>query len=379
MRIGIDAGPLRHTLTGIGWYLSRIIEHLPADAGQDDELLLYASRPLTTVPASSLPLHLRVGRSRLPGSFWLQWRAPRMIAEDRLDCFWGPSHFLPISLPPGIRRVLTVHDIVHMLYPGSMARYSALVHRMYFGRSLACADAIITVSEQTKHDLISRLGIAESRVSVVHEAADGVFRPLSPALVGERRVALGVSGDYILAVGTIEPRKNYPLLFRALARLPEGFSLLVAGRRGWKCRQTLSEVARLGIGHRVRFLDYIPTDDLVALYCGALCLVMPSIYEGFGLPVLQAMACGTPVLASNCSSLPEVGGDAAAYFDPASVESLAAGISGIIRNEPRRNQMRESGLRRARLFTWQRAAAQTLAVLHGHPGSESLPVQPNQG
>ncbi len=367
MRIGVDAGALRHRLTGIGWYLSRVIEHLPAEIKQDDEILLYASRPLTTVPTSRLPLRLRTDRSRLPGTFWLQTRATRLLKHDKPDCFWGPSHFLPLSLPVGIRGVLTVHDIVPVLYPRSMARYNALVHRLYFRKSLTRADAIITVSEQTKRDLVARLGVTEVRITVVPEAADPIFQPLPLPQVQNRLSAMGIGDEYVLAVGTIEPRKNYPLLFRALARLPARFKLVVAGKKGWRYRHILSEVHRLNIEHRVSLLDYVTVENLVALYCGALYVVIPSVYEGFGLPVLEAMACGTPVLASNCSSLPEVGGDAAVYFDPTSVESLVQRMVELAENRVLRNHCREAGMRRARLFSWDKTAEKVMDILRSSP------------
>ncbi len=372
MRIGVDAGTLRKTLTGVGWYLSRILGEFTRIA-TEHSFYLYASSPLTT-PPSGQNMHLRIGNSRLPGAIWLQTQGRKLAGQDHLDVFWGPAHALPLGLSDSVRTVLTVHDIVWVLHPESMARYNAFVHRLYFRKSVRRADAIAAVSEATGRDLRNRLKVEESRITVTHEGVEDTFRPLSAELTKEKVQAMGISGSYLLSVGTLEPRKNYPLLFRALARLKTDLSLVVAGRRGWKYDVIFEQVKRLNLQDRVRFVEYVPTEDLVALYCGAKFLVMPSLYEGFGLPVLQAMACGTPVLASSCSSLPEVGGDAAAYFDPTSVESLVTEMSELVENETLRSQMREKGLLRAPLFTWRRTAERTLALLQG----KTNPVGPRR-
>ncbi len=371
MRIGVDAGTLRKTLTGVGWYLTQILGEFTRIA-TEHSFYLYASGPLI-VPPSGQNMHLRIGNSHLPGAIWLQTQGRKLAGQDHLDVFWGPAHVLPLGLDDSVRTVLTVHDIVWVLHPESMARYNALVHRLYFRKSVRRADAIAVVSEETGRDLGNKLKVEESRITVTHEGVEDTFRPLSAELTEGKLQAIGISGSYVLSVGTLEPRKNYPLLLRALARLETDLNLVVAGRKGWKYNVIFEQVKRLNLQDRVRFMEYVPTEDLVALYCGAEFLVMPSLYEGFGLPVLQAMACGTPVLASNCSSLPEVGGDAAAYFDPASVESLIAEMSELVENETLRSQMRKKGLLRARLFTWRRTAEELLYLFHSDPSLSGLP------
>jgi len=372
LKIGVDAGTLRHTLTGIGWYLWQVLQEL-AKTADKDSIYLYAPRSLTICPHGK-NIHLRTGRSYLPGSFWLQIQGRAVVRQDSLDCFWGPAHILPLDLPSSVRTVITVHDLVWLLYPETMARYNVFVHKFFFERSVCRANAIIADSEQTKRDLVTKLGVQESRVTVIHGGVEDMFRPIPSELVHSRLQGIGITGDYILSVGTLEPRKNYPLLFRAFAQLRKGLTLVVVGQKGWKYRNILQEIDRLGLQDRLRLLQYVPTEDLVTLYNGARFLVMPSIYEGFGLPILQAMACGTPVLASNCSSLPEVGGNTVVYFNPMSVESLTVKMSNLLTNESLRAEMRKKGLLRARQFTWQRTAKKTLTLLRDRPCPQGSPI-----
>jgi glycosyltransferase involved in cell wall biosynthesis len=334
----------------------------------DNHFYLYASRPLLPGVASA-SIHTRVARylSFLPGTFWQQLRIPALARADRLDCFWGPSHVLPLNLPRTVRAVLTVNDLVAHLFPETMEGYNALVHRLFWRKSIRRADALIAISEQTKRDLVNQFGVDESRVTVIHLGVEPTFRPLPADVVNARLSALGISGDYILSVGTLEPRKNYPVLFRALARMPDGLSLVIAGRRGWKYHSLFKMRQQLGLEQRVRLLEYVPTEDLVALYNGARLYVQPSVYEGFGLPLLQAMACGLPILSSNWASLVEIAADAAAYFDPRSVESLQVEMTRLLGDGLLLNRMRARGLERARQFTWERTAEKTLRVLKGEP------------
>jgi glycosyltransferase involved in cell wall biosynthesis len=365
LNIGVDAGPLRGQLTGIGWSLWQNLQVLVRMA-RADMFLLYTTRRLSvTFEEPNVRTHLGGPLSFIPGTLWQQLMAGRYARRDRLDCFWGTMHLLPLSLPKRIRTVLTINDLVPLLYPESMTSYNAFIHRCYWQQSLARADAILAISESTKRDLVGRLGIAESRITVTHLGVEDRFRPLPMEQVQTRLRALELNPGYLLAVGTLEPRKNYPLLFQALKALPRELILVVAGGRGWKYRDILEERARLGLEERVRLVGYVGGEDLAVLYNGARLLVFPSRYEGFGLPLLQAMACGTPVLASRTSSLPEVGGDAAAYFDPQSVDSLICELQRLLNDDARLRPMRAKGIERARQFTWEQTARKTLEVLHG--------------
>jgi len=363
MNIGVDASSLCGSLTGFGVYLRGFLGHM-APLDRESTFYLYAARPLG-VKFDQPNVIVRTDNSRLPRTFWLQIHGQRVALRDRLDCFWGPGHFLPPGLESRVRTVVTVHDLVYPLYPQYMTRYFAFLHRCFFARSVRQADAVITVSRQTRQDLIEHLHIDPAKVSAVHRGVDPEFHPLAPETVRARLEALGIRNEYLLAVGTLEPRKNYLLLFRAMATLPSCPPLLIAGGRGWKFGKALRELRELGLGSRVSLLDYVSLDDLVALYNRALLLVQTSLYEGFGLPVLQAMACGVPVLASNTSSLPEVGGEAAAYFESNSIESLRAGLVRLLAEPETRAAMAQKGLQRAKEFSWTQAAQETLNILKG--------------
>jgi len=367
MKIGIDATALLDArLTGIGWYLHRMLtEFCRGDASV--QLSLYTARPLPTRYECDR-IHERVGSRnlRVPATPWMQTVGRRLAVHDGLDCFWGPAHILPVGLSKQVRTVMTVHDLVCVFYPQHMTRLNALVHRCLFARSVRQADAIITDAERTRQDIIEHLHVEPSRVFAIHLGVDEVFRPLERDTVRSRLNALGIPADYLFAVGTLEPRKNYPLLFQAIARMPECPPLAIAGGRGWKYRTILQQLNRLGLQSRVRLLDYVSDEDLVALYNGALVVVQPSLYEGFGFPLVQAMACGTPVLASNTSSLPEVGGDAVAYFESGSADSLVTELRSLLSSEARRQALRQAGLERAREFDWSKTARATLAVFRGN-------------
>jgi glycosyltransferase involved in cell wall biosynthesis len=363
LNLGIDASALCASLTGIGW---SVVECLNRMLNLDATLVcrLYTSRPLVTEFRSDR-VQVRMTRpwGPIPGTFWRQLIVPRLARRDGLDCYWGPSHLLPVNLHRSVKTVLTVNDLVALYYPESMTRYNAFVHQRLFRKSVARADAIIAISDRTKQDLVAELGVEPDRITVIHLGVEESFHPLPAETVRPRLAGLGVSGDYLLSVGTLEPRKNYPLLIRALARITGKPALVIAGGRGWKYREVLREIERQRLQSQVRLLGYLPRDDLVTLYNGARMLVLPSIYEGFGLPLLQGMACGTPVLASNTSSLPEIGGDAAAYFVSQSEDSLVAELTRLLNDPAELDAMRRRGCERARRFTWERTAEQTLGVL----------------
>ena len=383
MIIGVDATVLLdRRLTGVGWYVSRMLtESCRLDPAV--RFSLYAARPLP-IRFECDRIRERVGsrRFRVPAVPWIQTFGRQLAVRDKLDCFWGPSHTLPIGVSRQFRTVLTVHDLVYLFYRRHMSRYNALVHRCFFVQSVRQANAIITDSQRTKLDIIEHLHIEPSKVTAVHLGVGEVFRPLERDAVRSRVKALRIHADYILAVGTLEPRKNYPLLFQAISRMPDCPLLVIAASgRGWRYRTILQELERLGLQSRVRLLDYVSNEDLVALYNGALLLVQPSLYEGFGLPLVQAMACGTPVLSSNCVCLPEIGADAVAYFESGSEDSLVQELQHLLGSEARRQTLRLAGLRRARDFDWSETARATLAVLRGDgqasPTADCRPARRN--
>jgi glycosyltransferase involved in cell wall biosynthesis len=285
--------------------------------------------------------------------------------------------------------VITVHDLAFLHWPHFLTEASAA----YYGqidRAARHAAHIIVPSESTKRDLIGQLGVHPTKVSVIPEAADDRFVPLAVEDARAQVMAkYGLPRRYILFVGTIEPRKNVDGLLRAISHLREryGFEdtgLAIAGGRGWLYEEVIGLVDRLGLGNSTHFLGRVPDPDLHLLYAGAQCHVHAAHYEGFGLPPLEAMACGTPTIVSNVSSLPEVVGDAALLVDPENWEEIAVAVQRVLSDPALHAELREKGLRRARCFSWDMAARQTLQVYRqvvaaGVPASAtglSTPSQP---
>lgn len=370
-RIGIDYTAAVQQRAGIGRYTRELVGallRLSAAEAPDLIYTLFAAAGKGSFRKEDLPPGIR--RRFLPLSdewmarFWhrLQVPLPVEVFTGRVNLFYSPDFVLPPTLPT-TRTLLTVHDLSFLRYPEhfvpKLVRYLARV----VPDSVRRADRILADSEATRTDLIELLGTPPEKVEVLYSGVDARFG-LQPE-EGERerlRARYGLDRPYVLAVGTLQPRKNYVRLIRAFVRLPiDQTVLVIAGGRGWLYEEVLQEAARFP--DRVRVLGFVEDADLPALYRGASLFVMPSFYEGFGLPVLEAMACGVPVVCSRASSLPEVAGDAALLIDPHDEEGLAEAIQRALGDEGLRAQMRERGLARSAVFTWDRATRQFLRVM----------------
>ncbi len=362
MRIGIDARLVYYHQAGIGQYILRLTQAL-AQIDHDDEFVIFKSRKDKTFIVNQAnfkqqklwtPSHHRFERFALSLEL-----APFSLHVLHSPDFIPPSHTrYPI--------VITMHDLAFLLYPRFLTRDSA----RYYGQvDLAArqADHIIAVSESTKRDTVRLLGVPESKITVIHEAAHPLFTPVTNAETLERtRARHHLPPEFILFVSTIEPRKNLPTLLRAFRRLRDNYksqaALAIAGQRGWLAEQVDQVLDELKLRDAVHFLGGVPNEELVFLYNAAKLFVLPSFYEGFGLPPLEAMACGTPVIVSNVSSLPEVVGDAGILVAPEDVEGLTVAMWRALTDDNLRQEMRSKGLRRAATFSWERAARETLAV-----------------
>lgn len=306
---------------------------------------------LRNIPAPRLWTHMRLGPTAL---------------RDRPALLFVPAHVVPLIHP---RSVVTIHDVGYRAFPEAHTARRRLELELTTRWSLRAAQHVIAISQATKADLVRHYGADPQRVSVVYHGVQQSFVPtadgqhLAPLL--RQRYAL--ERPYLLYVGTIQPRKNLIRLLEAFAHalphLEEPPLLVLAGREGWLSSAIFARARALGLASHVRFPGYIPDADLPALLRGALAFVFPSLYEGFGMPVLEAMACGTPVLTANGSALREVADTAALLIDPTNTDALAAGLLRLINDAHLRNTLRERGLARAAMFTWERCAQLTLAVL----------------
>nr|MBC7245247.1 glycosyltransferase family 4 protein [Chloroflexota bacterium] len=312
--------------------------------------------PIRTVRAGYKPWRMAVWLGQLLGVGF-----NRLLPDAEL--YHATEHLLmPLR---DIPTVLTVHDLVYHLYPAYHKRLNYWFLNTAMPLFVRRASALITISESSKRDLMRIYQVPEDKITVVYEAASPAFYPAPAEQVAEIKARYGLPEQYLLALGTIEPRKNLIRLVEALRLLRQKYpqlALVIVGSAGWLYQDFFQMLEKLDDPKAVLLSGYVPDEDLPAIISGAEAYVLASLYEGFGLPILEAMACGTPVVCSNTSSMPELGGDAARYFDPHDVRDMAATIGTVLADADLRAEMRQRGLTQAARFSWQRAAQETLAV-----------------
>ncbi|MCL5962025.1 MAG: glycosyltransferase family 4 protein [Chloroflexi bacterium] len=372
MRAAIDARLIHYQKAGIGVYVSRLLQEFE-DVADSSEFAVLLSRKDESSAATQN--HFRKVRLWTPCHHrFEQIGLPIELLRQGIDLLHSPDF-----IPPFVRRcksVITIHDLAFLLYPQILTLGSRRYYSQVF-RAARSADAIIAVSNSTKRDIVERLGVPETKVFVVHHGVDRMFRPLKELRrVEEPLRRLGVTVPFVLFVGTLEPRKNLVTFLDAFAQVLSAraqsaeehgasvMKLVVAGSKGWLCDDVFSRVRSLGLSDRVIFTGQVEAEDLVALYNGATLLVQPSVYEGFGFPPLEAMACGTPCVVSNTSSLPEVVGEAAVKVSPLDVQGWTLAMLRLLSSREERDDLVSRGLERSRQFTWSAAAMKTLEVYH---------------
>jgi glycosyltransferase involved in cell wall biosynthesis len=369
MLIGIDASRTTVTRrTGTERYALEITKAL-IDAAPNDRFFLYFNQP---PEPDLLPRTDRVRWRVIPSPrLWTHARLSAELARRPPDVLFVPAHSLPLLHPSA--SVVTVHDLGYLFFPDEHTRTSRLARDLANRWSASQALRTIAVSAATRDDLVGRYRVPRGRIDVVHHGHDPSFRPVEdPARLESVTARYGLDAPYFLFVGTLQPRKNYERLLSAFdqfsSRSRSTHLLALVGSAGWQVARLERALARNGARDRIRRLGYVPDADLPALLSGAVALTLPSLYEGFGLPALEAMASGTPVLASNTSSLPEVVGNAGLLVDPLDVGALADALRRLATDGELRRELARRGLRRAARFTWQRAADETLAVLRKAAG-----------
>lgn len=369
MKIGVDARCLSRKLTGIGFYCLNIIKNLTVH--EEIEIILFTSRTLQ-VDIKHLS-NVSVVESGFKGSVicqvWSETYLPFLIKKYKIDVFWGPSHRIPFFLSKKIPAVLTIHDLVWKKAPETMAKPTRLLETIFMPPSLRIADAVIVDSLSTANDLeeyypnfknkIKHIPLGPSETNNINVQKPNIISSKSNRIVFP-------DNNYILFVGTLEPRKNLPRLIEAFSILPERlkqkFQLIIAGRAGWGDVEIDSLSNTFNVKNRVKALGYVSGEELKQLYKSAYVLAMPSLYEGFGLPILEAQSCGVPVITSNISSMPEVAGDGAILVEPKSVLNISKGLEQILSNSKLRSELSKKALRNSEKFSWESTAAKTLDV-----------------
>jgi glycosyltransferase involved in cell wall biosynthesis len=369
VRVTLDLTAAVQGHAGLGRYAEELARGLLASRPADEELALFyndprqrrPAPPLDNLPAICLPWSSKPWRMAVLAAQLA--RAPQDSALGHPDIFLATQHLLPRV---GAVSVLTLHDLIFRHLPETHLPLNRWYLNLAVPRFLAAADAIIAISACTRRDAMHFYGVPGQKIHVIYEAADPRFRPVEDqAYLAEVRQRYALPERFILYVGTIEPRKNLPVLFQAFKAAGAalaGCRLVVCGKKGWLYDETFASLQTLGITDRVLFTGFVPDADLPGLYTLAEALALPSRYEGFGLPVLEAMGCGTPVVCSNASSLPEIAGDAALLLPPDDVRGWAGALARVASDGGLRAELRARGLRQAATFTWARAAQETRAV-----------------
>lgn len=373
MRIAIDATAIPRLMAGAGVYTYQLVRALAA-LEADHDYVVFAHSDAFDELARQQP-RLRVVHVRAPSRperlLWEQLVLPVRLRRLGIDVLHSPHHTTP-ALPLPCPRVVTLHDVTFFLLPQRYPPSRRLYFQAITRAAARLAQAIITPSDAVKRDVVRVLGVPQERVTAIAEAPAPEFAPLEDAdALGRIRWRYKLPSRYILSVGNLEPGKNRGRLIAAYGRLRERglqHHLVIAGQRAWRYESDLALVRRLRLDDVVHFLGYVDGADMPGLYSGADLLAFPSLYEGFGLPVLEAMACGTPVVTSSVSALPEVAGDAALLVDPKDVAALTETMERALADEALRAELRARGLERAREFSWEKAARGTVQVYEAVAG-----------
>ena len=369
MRVAINAQKTLERETGVGNYAYNLIQglsHLPG-AAQSLKLYLLHGRRALQETCDSLPINSR--EWGLKGSHWrILWEQlglPWQVGREGADLVHYLDHALPLLYQP-CPAIITVHDLAFYRLP-EMYNFGRRAYKQFIGlRSVRRAAHIIAVSESTKKEIIALAGVPESRITVIPYGINPAFRPLPSSDLIEIKKKYDLTRPFFLFVGTLQPRKNIRAIIAALSKLilenNLDCELVLAGAEGWLSGDLLSFAGEKRIADRLRLLGAVPHDRLPELYNSAVALVYPSWYEGFGLPPLEAMACGVSVIASRLTSLPEVVGDAGLLVDPGDIDTLAREMLNVVQDAELRRKLSQLGLDRAKRFSWETCARETYRV-----------------
>lgn len=353
-------------MVGTGQYTYHLINSL-AKIDRTNEYIIIKNRfsPLNNLRNENIQYISFRFKSRIKRVLLENILLPRIVTMRGVDLFHSPFFTIPFSI--SVPAVVTIHDMVFYKFPETIDRLRRIYLRLAVHYSILKSRRIIAISRSTKKDILYNFSIPDEKIDVVHLAAAPAFKPVTDKnLLWLTCKKYEIEQPFILCVGTLEPRKNLVRLIQAYSLLKKDrrimHKLAIVGKKGWYYKQIFSEVRRLSLHEDVIFTGYVPDEDLVHLYNGAELFMFPSLYEGFGLPALEAMACGCPVITSNVSSLPEVAGDAAILINPYNVKALTEAMFEVLTDDKLRECLIDKGLERAKMFSWERCAEETIRV-----------------
>ncbi|MBI2410723.1 MAG: glycosyltransferase family 4 protein [Candidatus Kerfeldbacteria bacterium] len=347
LRIGIDMAATAGQKSGLGFYVEHIVSALHALPGNHELVELHRVKKNLRTPQRIL---------------WDQIGVPLSFLNKKIDVLFTPAFSAP-RFPKPV--VMTAHDIFGIIHPDRFSGAAAYYWTKLLPRSFKRAEQLICVSEYTKKTIVDYLHIDESKLQVVPLAAGKEFRVLDDVEGIKKSLhEMKITTPFILSVGTLEPRKNFARLIEAFAFTKRGETkLVIVGKKGWEYAEIFETIRKYHMQETVIILDYITQEQLVALYNACLFFIMPSLFEGFGLPALEAMNCGAPVAVAQNTSLPEVTGEAGVLFDPYDVQSIRARLDLLLQNNQLRQEMQQKSFRHAQQFSWEQTATATLSII----------------
>lgn len=365
MNIGVDLSAIQTTKSGVEWYSHQLVAAMMEQLNPDEKLFLFSTRETGFEGDANRRHDVEVVQSDFPYQEpWRQLVLPFQLRKYEIDVCFFTNFVLSVLAPCPM--VLTIHDLSFKLFPRTHSLRRVIWARSLVPVSTRRSKRIIADSNNTRLDLLRFMNVKAGKIRVVHLGAPEQFNPEPRPDDEEALRHYGITQPYVLFVGTLEPRKNLNLLIKGFDKASNanpGLHMVLAGRRGWMAQAIFDELERRDLLGKVHITGYVKDRYLPALYRGATAFIYPSLYEGFGLPPLEAMACGTPVIVSRGSSLPEVVGNAGLYIDPLSVDELAEAIGNVVNDDALAADLRKRGLEQAAQFSWSRAARETLDIL----------------
>jgi len=362
MKIAVDLRSAGGEKAGKGWYTFFLLQNL-LKRDKENDYILYAN---AGVPGFEEFKNAKLKIISKKGILW-HLSVMRNLKKESVDLFFAPSSYIiPAFLTKKIKTIVTVHDLVALLFPQGHNKKAVWIEKMLLNRLVKRSDKILTVSKNTKKDLLSKFDCEEKKVEVIYCGASDKYLAINKIEFKDFIDKTNLPEKFFLAVGTLIPRKNYLRILKAFlsfSKKYEDYHLVIVGNKGWQYKEIFAFVKSNYLRKKVHFLDYVSEKSLIGLYNLAKGLVLPSLYEGFGIPPLEAMQCGCPVICSNRSSLPELVEDAGILIDPENVDKIEDSMIRLVKNKELIEELRKKGFEQAKKFSWNKSAEKLFELI----------------